>query len=100
MSAHIKFWPGNMIEPDFLSKYIKRKSMNYVTYIVVYFMPFKESICVFKALINKIIKNCKCYLDYIDGIQVYFANVNCTQRLAVLFRTFSMMITIYQHVAS
>ena len=74
--------------------------MDYVTYTVVYYMPLKESICVFKALINKIIKNCKCYLDYIDGIQVYFANVNCIRRLAVLFRTSSMMITIYQHAAS
>ena len=33
--------------------------------------PYKESICVFKALINKIIRNCNCYLDYIDGIQNY-----------------------------
>ena len=33
--------------------------------------PYKESICVFTALINKIIANCNCYLDYIDGIENY-----------------------------
>lgn len=50
----------------------------------MYSMPWKESICVFKALINKIIKNCKCYLDYIDGIQVCLANVDCIHDLTFL----------------
>ena len=34
--------------------------------------PYKESICVFKALVMKIIKNCKCFLDYIG--QSYLKN--------------------------
>ena len=74
MNARIKLWHELMAH-----------EYDFKIYVCIS-MPLKESICVFKALINKIIKNCKCYLDYIDGIQVRLCNSKGTflERFAIL----------------